>query len=551
MGAGLVAASSARQPPRLSKHSCDEMLHLWPPVQARGWSQPTRRAFGAAGGGADWDPGSFGRGWAAGDGVFFQPAVPALEFPATGRRRGVLGGDRTPSMPPRLLGALALLRNPRELDSEGLGRAATAAAREGLDDTAWWEAFVARARELAQHMALHDASLVLNGMARARKMDRKFVEALLPRITAHLVYLTSAHLAMLSSAIAKAEVHDTRFVAALTRELKARLMEFNSAMEITMIVNAVSKLRVADEDLYRRFVIHIQTQMGKEAFHVRELSVIVGALARVQCADLATMERFADCAVQTLPQATPLELARLMHACMSVSCMVHDFFSACVLHSREQSSTMDPSGLSAAAFAFGQCFEVAEVAHLRYLRKIFRNIRIAAVASLPLFLPREVVSLLRTYARWQITFDCDHLRKVADRMRSMRAQFDGETSVSSLYSLGLLMQRNAARSGAASVAEATWAAMGEACRCLLAPVWHAARRGEVDVPTVLRAVEASVALRAGDEALPTAVAATAVRRRAELDPSSCSALYELLCHLGCSPEEDVMLALAACANHGH
>merc|ERR1719401_739084 len=102
---------------------------------------------------------------------------------------------------------------------------------------------------------------------------------------------------------------------------------------------------------------------------------------------------------------------------------------------------MDPSGLSASAYAFGQCFEVAEVAHLRYLRAIFRNIRLASVASLPLFLPREIVSLLRTYARWQITFERDQLRKVADRMRATRDQFDTENSVSALYSLALLMQR--------------------------------------------------------------------------------------------------------------
>lgn len=445
---------------------------------------------------------------------------------------------------PRLLGALALLRNPRELDSEGLGRAATAAAREGLDDTTWWEALAARARELVPHLALHDATTILNGMARARQIDRAFVEALLPRMSGHLVYLTSAHLAMLASGVAKAEVHDARFVAALTRELKARLMEFHSPMEVTMIVNAASKLRIADEDLYRRFVTHIQSQMGKETFHVRDLSVIVGALARVQCASPGTMAHFADCAVQTLPQASPLELARLMHACMSVSCAVHDFFSACVLQSKNQCLTMDPSGLSSAAFAFGQCFEVAEVAHMRYMRRIFRNIRLASIASLPLFLPREIVSLLRTYARWQIAFDLEHLRRVAERMLATQAQFDRDGAVSALYSLGLLMQRNSARSGAATSADAAWAAVGEAARRLHAPVWLAASRGELDSAKLLRAVEASVALQANDTALPSAVSAAIARIRAQLDPHTCSTLYELLSQTGLSSADDLMLALA-------
>jgi len=509
-----------------------------PRALAAGAAPAARRAYG---GGPAWTD-AFAGGWGAPAtggpvrGTLFQQSPPG-DFGA--------GGRRGPS--PRVLGAMALLRNPQDLDGEGLGRAAAAAAREGFDDPQWWQALTARAMQLAPHLALHDASLVLNGMARARRTDRKLVEALLPRISSHLVYLTSAHLAMLASAIAKAEVHNAAFVAALTRELKARLMEFHSAMEITMVINASSKLRVTDEDLYRRFVTHVQNQMAHEAFHIRDVSVIVGALARVQCVDSATMTRFADCAVQTLPEATALELARLMHACMSVSCVVHDFFSACVLQSQEQALTMDPRGLSAAAFAFGQCFEVAEVAHLRYLRKIFRNIRLASVASLPLFLPREIVSLLRTYARWQITFECDQLRKVADRMRATAAQFDVENTVSACYSLGLLMQRNSARAGSGSVTEATWAIVGSSASVLMEPVWRAARHGELDGATLLRAVEAVVALRTADAALAAAVAAGVARRRWELDAPTCASLHELLAHAGVPTEEDLMQVLADAA----
>ena len=31
-------------------------------------------------------------------------------------------------------------------------------------------------------------------------------------------------------------------------------MEFHSSMELTMIINAASKLRISDAELYRRFV---------------------------------------------------------------------------------------------------------------------------------------------------------------------------------------------------------------------------------------------------------------------------------------------------------
>ncbi|CAK9027394.1 unnamed protein product [Durusdinium trenchii] len=241
------------------------------------------------------------------------------------------------------------------------------------------------------------------------------------------------------------------------RMTEARLMEFHSPMELTMIINAASKLRISDEELYHRFVAHDMTCMGTEAFHVRDISVIVTALARVNCVDAKTMSRFCDGVVPTLPEATPLELARLMYACMSVSCHAHDLFTACVLHNREKASSMDPTALSNAAYAFGQCFEVAEVSHLRYLQKIFRHLRLASVASLPLFLPREIVGLLKTYARWQITFDCGQLCKVADRMLACKKHFDMETTVNGLHCLALLMQRNAVR-GESGSSQAAWEA---------------------------------------------------------------------------------------------
>jgi len=475
-------------------------------------------------------PEPFSRGWAAG-----------------GSQSAVFGnsiGDRPVAPRKKLLRALALLRSPHELDGEGLGRAATSAARDGLDDDDWWNAVVKRTKELAPRLALHDVTLILNGMARMRRLDRDLLQVLLPRICSHLVYLSSSHLAMLSSAMAKADVHDQKFVELLTRELKARLMEFHSSMEITMIVNAVSKLRVTDDDLYRRFVTCIQSRMSVEAFHVRDLSVIVGALARVHCTDAATVGRFADCAVQTLPQATPLELARLMHACMSVACSTDGFFKACVLRSRELASEMDPSGLSSAAFSFGQCLEVAEMAHLPYLRKIFRHIRLASVTSLPLFSPREIVSLLRTYSRWQITFDIEHLRRVAARMKATSSQFDVESAVSGLSALALLMQRNSVRSAPQPATSAAWEAVGDASHPLFQVVWKAASAGSLDLASLVRVLDASTVLRPADPAPFRAVQACVLRRRHELDTPLSMTLCELLSMLGCKSDDDIMLALA-------
>ncbi|CAE8715257.1 unnamed protein product, partial [Polarella glacialis] len=111
---------------------CKPLLHLFNGIPGSNVARLAVR--GSSGGGPEGQ--HFGRNWAAG-------LLPSMDEPMRPRRPRQQG-----HLPNRLLGALALLRDPRELDGEGLGKAATAAAREGLDDPLWWDAFTARTKEL-------------------------------------------------------------------------------------------------------------------------------------------------------------------------------------------------------------------------------------------------------------------------------------------------------------------------------------------------------------------------------------------------------------------
>merc|ERR1719215_665009 len=207
------------------------------------------------------------------------------------------------------------------------------------------------------------------------------------------------------------------------------------------------------------------------------------------------LSRFTKSAVQTLPEATPAELARLLHGCMTVSCPDPDFFNACVLHNRQHVVNMPPAELVNAAYAYGQCFVVAEIFHLRFLRKIFRQIRLASVARLPLFQPPEIMSLLRTYARWQIAFERDHIRKAADQIYTSRNNFDPDTSIAVLYSMSILTRRTSASGSEGNEMDAQMVSIQRAASALLEPVWRTAAAGNLDVQSLLRAVEAAVTLK--------------------------------------------------------
>merc|ERR1712226_1180819 len=99
---------------------------------------------------------------------------------------------------------------------------------------------------------------------------------------------------------------------------------------------------------------------------------------------------------------------------------------------------LDAAGLSSAAFSFSQCFDVSQQAHIPYLWKIFRHIRVATIANLPLFQPRELGSIIRTYARWQLSVEFVHVCKVAERLLVTTNQFDTESRISTMFALGQL-----------------------------------------------------------------------------------------------------------------
>jgi len=124
-------------------------------------------------------------------------------------------------------------------------------------------------------------------------------------------------------------------------------------------------------------------------------------------------------------------------------------------------------------------------------------------------------------------------------MYQTRSQFDVESSVSALYSLGLLMQRNSVRSSR----EEHWQAVARAAHSLCQPVWREAIAGDLELPTLLKAVEACVTLRADSDALLAAITSVVVRRREELDYPTAASLLDFLSAMGVPPDDDVVLAL--------
>ncbi|EER19142.1 hypothetical protein Pmar_PMAR000209 [Perkinsus marinus ATCC 50983] len=383
---------------------------------------------------------------------------PTPQPAASWRPLAKFGGPLTADLPP-----------PSTLDAEGLGHAANTAVRDRIKSTSpYWQQLRDRALAIAPAMEPRDCALLLNAFSRVRIADQQLFDTLAPVVEAKLLYFTSVHLAMVFSAYAKTGVQmQESFLNALSREVAARVHEFHSPVEICMLLNAMTKLGVVDLELFTRWCKHIQTRMSQEPFHVRDLSVIASALARVvkhhtvaegsgqkkggeddtedgqQLEGLlpltSTMEMIAGRALATLAEATPMELARLVLAYTSDSGGVisppKELLESSLACARDKLMFMAPAELVNVAFAFGQVREsltsVSDIALLD--SSIFERLRFSAVSSAPLFLASEVGGLLQVYARWRIPFGHSDLAVMVSRLITTAEKCDAEVACNAVY----------------------------------------------------------------------------------------------------------------------
>ncbi|PHJ19051.1 hypothetical protein CSUI_007124 [Cystoisospora suis] len=271
------------------------------------------------------------------------------------------------------------------------------------------------------------------------------------------------HFCMVLSAYAKSghvKKLQPSFFAALRQQILHRvsLREFRSPVEISMLANSLVKLKLYDRTLCERLALHLRDRLiNGESFHVRELAVVASAFAALNYSDDNLFSQIADSSLQTLTEATPLELARLIMAFSSFlssssrtssssSSSVHtssssllsgrgkeeereDFggiytkfellLEACVPCAREKVRFMSPADLTLAANAVGQAHALVSSPSLRqHVATLLSDIRCLSISSIELFTPQQIASMLFSFSRWRQAFPVRDLIHIVDHITS-------------------------------------------------------------------------------------------------------------------------------------
>ncbi|CAD7937093.1 unnamed protein product [Amoebophrya sp. A120] len=313
-----------------------------------------------------------------------------------------------------LLSQLDQFPHPNVMDSETLGKAAVTASREQIHAVRLWDAFMQRAKHLAELHQLdpRDAALLVNavckiycaasscstavGQSQSRQSSSSSAsrqvgqsqsggggsssssasrqvplrQRYLPMIVGpegeirklffeKIAYFNATYLAMMLSAFGKCGLKLTeseRLV--MVKELKIRVPDLQQTTEQTMFINAITKLELNDDELWKRLSTHLQTRMQVEPFHIRDLSVIAKAFADAAVVqDKRLFESIAYHAKFTIGEATPLEIARVIHSFARCGMDEEQFVRYCVSSAGEKLLFNTPAELSTVAYAFGMLLE--------------------------------------------------------------------------------------------------------------------------------------------------------------------------------------------------
>nr|CEL66871.1 TPA: hypothetical protein BN1204_026770 [Neospora caninum Liverpool] len=366
--------------------------------------------------------------------------------------------------------------HPTHMDAPLVASTAADMARARSGNEALWTALERRALQLRLLFEPKEISLFLGALSRTRRFPPEVFKAFAPLAAQKIVYFNSTHLCMLLSAYAKSRVAPgPEFLSAVRQQLLHRLSlrEIQSPVELAMLVNALVKLKLCeDRSLVESLAQHVRQRLSVEEFHVRELAVLAAAFAAVGYSDLALFSHIADAAVETINEATPVELARMLHAFSSVHAplspgecdgqaerwaqnerrrkQLEALLEVCVACAREKIAFMSVEELLLSANAVGQAFSVTASAALREdVAALLANMRCLAVASIAVFNLHQISSLLFSFSRWKQPFPPSDLLRVIDRLGALTSSDScssfvdrprASTQVSILFFLNILLQ---------------------------------------------------------------------------------------------------------------
>ncbi|CZT98366.1 hypothetical protein C923_02887 [Plasmodium falciparum UGT5.1] len=212
--------------------------------------------------------------------------------------------------------------------------------KENVQNNLLWKRIEKRSYELINDFEVNEIASFLFCLSKVR-YDTNLYDNFIPLIKRKCEYFNTSNLAMLISTYSKKKrkknnkTEDDSIIMLLKNELKKKVHTIYNIVEISMILNALVKSNIKDNDLYAKLSNIIIDNVMYNNVHIRDLCVITYCYANILYNNDNLFIILSQRINQLIEQANLVDLCRILYSYMRIKKNYNHILKSCTIQIKD------------------------------------------------------------------------------------------------------------------------------------------------------------------------------------------------------------------------
>ncbi|SOV77102.1 conserved Plasmodium protein, unknown function [Plasmodium sp. gorilla clade G3] len=211
--------------------------------------------------------------------------------------------------------------------------------KENVQNNLLWKRIEKRSYELINDFEVNEIASFLFCLSKVR-YDTNLYDNFIPLIKKKCEYFNTSNLAMLISTYSKRKkrnkkTEDDYIIMLLKNELKKKVHTIYNIVEISMILNALVKCNIKDNDLYTKLSNIIIDNVMYNNVHIRDLCVITYCYANILYNNDNLFIILSQRINQLIEQANLVDLCRILYSFMRIKKNYNHILKSCTIQIKD------------------------------------------------------------------------------------------------------------------------------------------------------------------------------------------------------------------------
>ncbi|CRG99669.1 conserved Plasmodium protein, unknown function [Plasmodium relictum] len=188
--------------------------------------------------------------------------------------------------------------------------------KENIKNDLIWKKIEKRSYELIDKFEANEIASFLFCLSKVR-YETNLYDSFIPIIKKKCEYFNTSNLAMLISTYSKRKKED--LIMLLKEELKRKVHTLHNTVEISMILNALVKCKINDQDLFSKISNIIIDNVIYNNVHVRDICVITYCYAYILYKNMNIFKILSQKIIMLMDEVNIVDLCRILYSYMRIS----------------------------------------------------------------------------------------------------------------------------------------------------------------------------------------------------------------------------------------